>query len=85
MESTQNKIYEIEDSAQFDQSLKNQMELDNTVDNTKDKDADLYGDQFDENKELGVAEGEKDGIEEKPQVSSKIQAQDIIGPFSTKY
>lgn len=41
------------------------MELDNN-DNSKEKDGDLYGDQFDENKELGGNEVEKDGAEEKP-------------------
>ena len=48
------------------------MEMDTNVDNAKEKDTDLYGDHFDENKELGVAEVEKDGNEEKPIISSKI-------------
>ena len=47
MESTQNKIYEIEDAAQFEEGA---IKLDEKNDeNGKDLDMYNYGDQFDEN------------------------------------
>ena len=58
MESTQNKIYEIEDSALIDESLKNAVD-DDLLEECKDggnicphslaRDDDLYNDQFDDN------------------------------------
>lgn len=36
MENTQNKIYEIEESALFDQNIKNQMEQDGMNDSKKE-------------------------------------------------
>ena len=48
MESTQNKIYEIEESAQFDQKIKSTIDDNNQIDEKNEEDFN-YGDQFEEN------------------------------------
>ena len=60
MENTQNKIYEIEESALFDQSVKNQIESENKHKNDGlDTDVYNYGDQFDDNLNRDDAQDEK--------------------------
>ncbi len=71
MESTQNKIYEIEESALVDQNIKNNM-VDEDLAGEENKngsnlvlnliDYDLYSDQFDDGATMGNKTGKEGGL-----------------------